>query len=72
MVAPPLDFEDWSWLTCDTLELERWDGYFLPLRTREEVWAYCRHASIPTERADDTPIPLWLTKCGVLVSAPKL
>jgi SAM-dependent methyltransferase len=56
----------------DALESERWDGYFFPLNTREEVRAYCRHASIPTERADDMPIPLWLTKRGVLVGATKL
>lgn len=56
----------------DALQLERWDGYFFPLETREEIRAYCRHASIPTERADDMPIPLWLTKRGVLLSATKL
>jgi SAM-dependent methyltransferase len=56
----------------DATESDRWDGYFFPLKTREEVRAYCRHAYIPTERAEDVPIPLWLTKRGVLVSATKL
>jgi SAM-dependent methyltransferase len=53
----------------DAIETERWDGYFFPLTTREEVRAYCRHNSIPTERADTVPLPFWLTKRGVLVRA---
>ena len=53
------------------VEAERWDGYFFPLSTREEVRAYCRHASIPTDRAEEVPIPCWLRKRGVLVSATK-
>lgn len=55
----------------DAFEAERWDGYFFPLTTREEVRAYCRHNSIPGERADTVPVPLWLTKRGVLVRATK-
>lgn len=55
----------------DTPEAERWDGYFFPLTTREEVRAYCRHACIPTELADAVEVPCWLTKRGVLVSATK-
>lgn len=50
---------------------ERWDDYFFPLNTREEVRAYCRHASIPGDRADDVPVPCWLKKRGVLVTATK-
>ena len=53
------------------IQAERWDGYFFPLKTREEVRAYCRHASIPTERAEEVPIPCWLKKRGVLISATK-
>ena len=53
------------------VQAERWDDHFFPLNTREEVRAYSRHASIPTERADKVPIPCWLTKRGVLVSATK-
>lgn len=53
------------------IDCERWDGYFFPLSSREEVRAYCRHASIPTERADAMPVPCWLTKRGVLVSGKK-
>lgn len=49
--------------------MERWDGCFFPLTTREEVRAYCRHNFIPAERADTVPLPFWLTKRGVLVSA---
>jgi SAM-dependent methyltransferase len=52
-----------------TVDSERWDGQFFPLSSRDEVRAYCRHNSIPAERADRVPIPLWLTKRGVLVRA---
>lgn len=52
-------------------DAERWDGRFFPLATRAEVRAYFRHASIPPERADGVPVPLWLTKRGVLVRATK-
>ncbi len=55
----------------DDVAVERWDGTFAPLSTREEVRAYCRHASIPVETADAVPVPLWLTKRGVLVRATK-
>ena len=55
----------------DSVDAERWNGYFFPLETTQEVRAYCRHASIPTERADEVPIPCWLTKRGVLVTATK-
>lgn len=55
----------------DRVETERWDGYYFPLTSLEEVRAYCRHNSIPKERADTKPIPLWLTKRGVLVRATK-
>jgi SAM-dependent methyltransferase len=53
------------------VEAERWDGRFYPLRTREEVRAYCRHNDIDPVRAEDPPLPLWLTKRGVLVRAAK-
>lgn len=53
------------------VELERWDGMFFSLQTREEVRAYCRHHYIPTERAEQVDVPLWLTKRGVLVRAAK-
>ena len=50
---------------------EHWDGRFFPLKTREEVRAYCRHNYIPAERAETAELPLWLTKRGVLVRASK-
>lgn len=50
---------------------ERWDARFFPLRTRDEVRAYCRHNFVPIERAETVEIPLWLTKRGVLVQARK-
>jgi hypothetical protein len=50
---------------------ERWDDQFFPLRTREEVRAYCRHHFIPVERAETVEVPLWLTKRGALVRARK-
>jgi SAM-dependent methyltransferase len=50
---------------------ERWDGHFFPLETREAVRAHCRHNYIPLDRADSVPLPLWLTKRGVLVRASK-
>jgi SAM-dependent methyltransferase len=55
----------------DEVEAERWDGKFFPLRTRDEVRAYCRHNYIPAERAEHADVPLWLTKRGVLVRAAK-
>ena len=48
-----------------------WDDKYFPLQTREEVRAYCRHHSIPPERAEAAEVPLWLTKRGVLVRATK-
>jgi SAM-dependent methyltransferase len=53
------------------VEVERWDGRFFSLQTREEVRAYCRHNYIPADRAEDVEVPLWLTKRGVLVRAAK-
>jgi SAM-dependent methyltransferase len=53
----------------DEVAADRWDGKFFPLRTREEVRAYCRHNYIPAERAEDAELPLWLTKRGVLIRA---
>lgn len=53
------------------IESERWDGYFFPLTTKDEVRAYCRHNGIPLERAGNAPLPLWLTKRGVLVRGRK-
>jgi SAM-dependent methyltransferase len=55
----------------ETVEPDRWDAKFLPLETRPEVRAYCRHHCIPLERADAAELPLWLTKRGVLVRATK-
>ena len=55
----------------DEVEPEHWDGTFFPLETRSEVFAYCRHHSIPPERGDQVDLPLWLTKRGVLVRATK-
>ncbi len=46
-----------------------WDGRFFPLRTRDEVRAYCRHSHLPMSLAEDAEVPLWLTKRGVLVRA---
>jgi SAM-dependent methyltransferase len=54
-----------------SVDAERWDRRFFPLATRDEVRAYCRHHAIPPERAEDTEVPLWLTKRGVLVRATK-
>jgi SAM-dependent methyltransferase len=53
------------------VEVQRWDEQFFPLRTREEIRAYCRHNFIPAERAEVAELPLWLTKRGVLVRAVK-
>jgi SAM-dependent methyltransferase len=53
------------------VEAERWDARFFPLSTRDEVRAYCRHNYIPSDRAEQAEIPLWLTKRGVLVRARK-
>jgi SAM-dependent methyltransferase len=53
------------------VEGEYWDGKFYPLSTRDEIRAYCRHSFIPAERAENLPVPLWLTKRGVLVRATK-
>jgi len=53
------------------VEPQRWDSAFFPLRTRDEVKAYCRHNYVPAERAGNAALPLWLTKRGVLVRATK-
>lgn len=55
----------------EQIDVERWDGIFFSLQTREEVRAYCRHNDIPAERAEDVDVPLWLTKRGVLIRAAK-
>jgi SAM-dependent methyltransferase len=55
----------------DVFDVDRWDGVFYSLQTREEVRAYCRHSWIPTERADSVSLPLRLTKRGVLIRATK-
>lgn len=55
----------------EEVEGERWDGKFFPLSTREEIRAYCRHNFIPSGRAEEAGLPLWLTKRGVLVRARK-
>ena len=55
----------------DHVEAERWDATFFPLKTRDEVRAYCRHNFIPAERAEKAELPLWLTNRGVLVRAIK-
>jgi SAM-dependent methyltransferase len=53
------------------VEPEHWDGTFFSLETRDQVRAYCRHNSIPPERAETVALPLSLTKRGVLVRASK-
>lgn len=53
------------------VEVQRWDGKSFPLSTRAEIRAYCRHNYIPPERAEQTEVPLWLTKRGVLIRARK-
>jgi hypothetical protein len=54
----------------DEVEPERWDRAFLPLNTRREVRAYCRHNFIPPP-AEEVDLPPWLTKRGMLVRARK-
>ena len=58
-------------MVFEAIAAERWDRKFLPLETRDDVRAYCRHHLIPTERADEVEVPLWLTKRGVLIRATK-
>jgi SAM-dependent methyltransferase len=53
------------------VETERWDARLATIETREEIRDYCRHHFIPAERAEDTEVPLGLTKRGVLVRAAK-
>lgn len=55
----------------DDVGVQRWDQAFFPLESRDEVRAYCRHNDIPAERAEDAPIPLWLTRRVALVRAAK-
>jgi SAM-dependent methyltransferase len=50
---------------------QRWDDRFFPLKTREDIRAFCRHNHIPAERAETAEVPLWLTKRGVVVRAVK-
>ena len=52
-------------------QAEQWDGKFFALESREEVRMFCRHNSIPVERAETAEVPLWLTKRGVLLRATK-
>ncbi|MDQ3484009.1 MAG: class I SAM-dependent methyltransferase [Actinomycetota bacterium] len=51
------------------VEVESWDQPFVPMETRDEVRAFCRHHFIPLERAETVDLPLWLTKRGALVRA---
>jgi SAM-dependent methyltransferase len=44
------------------VELQRWNGHFFPLNSRQEVRAYCPHHHIPLDCAESVEIPLWLTK----------
>lgn len=70
----PFDAEEAAAIVAsvfERVEPERWDRPFCPLRTREEVIAYCRHNLIPADRAEKASLPLWLTKRGVLVRATK-
>ena len=53
------------------VEVERWDGMFFSLQTREEVRAYLRHNCTSSERAERVDLPLQLTKRGILVRAVK-
>ena len=72
--ASTFDAEDAEALVASVFadaEAEHWDGTFFPLTTHEDVLAYCRHNSIPPERADGLDLPLWLTKRGALVRATK-
>jgi hypothetical protein len=72
--ASPFDAEEAAEIVASAfgdVEAERWDGKFFPLRTREEVRAYCRASYIPAERAEAVDVPLWLTKRGVLIRAEK-
>jgi SAM-dependent methyltransferase len=55
----------------DEVGVERWNAAFFPLRTRDEVRAYCRHHYVPADRAERVELPLWLTKRGALVRAAK-
>lgn len=55
----------------ENVEVERWDGVFFSLETRDEIRAYCRHHFIPAERAEEVEVPLRLTKRGVLVRVMK-
>lgn len=70
----PFDAEEAEAIVSSVFEYaepESWDGKYFPLRSRHEVRAYCRHHSIPSERAEAADVPLWLTKRGVLVRATK-
>jgi SAM-dependent methyltransferase len=72
--ASPFDAEEAAQIVGSVfseVEVERWDGKFFPLHTRDEVRAYCRSSFIPADRAETAELPLWLTKRGVLVRARK-
>jgi SAM-dependent methyltransferase len=58
-------------IAFEQVEAQRWDGRFFALRSRDEIRAYCRHNFIPPARAETAPVPLFLTKRGVLVRAVK-
>jgi SAM-dependent methyltransferase len=53
----------------DDVTEQWWDDRFYALETRDDLVAYCRHCGVDPERADSVPLPLWLTKRGVLVRA---
>lgn len=70
----PFDAEEAAALVATAFEdvdAQHWDAAFAPLRTRDEVRAYCRHHHVPLERADSVASPLWLTKRGVLIRAAR-
>ncbi len=70
----PFDAEEAGTIVASVFEhvhVQPWDRTFFPLRTRDEVRAYCRHNFVPAERAETVELPLWLTKRGVLVRATR-
>jgi hypothetical protein len=70
---PPstFDAEDAVLLVASVFDEVTWNGKFFPLRTRDEVRAYCRHNFVPMEQAESVEVPLWLTKRGTIVRARK-
>jgi SAM-dependent methyltransferase len=70
----PFDAEEAQVIVSSVFEQaepQYWEGRYFALQTRADVRAYCRHHSIPLERAEAAGVPLWLTKRGVLVRATK-